>query len=142
MFRNPKMARHISQRYHSAHYGVDIISAAGDIANDYPLYSVSSGKVIYVGDSSTAGYYIVITLDDGYTIRYLHMKNKPDFQENDRVTGATQLGYVGNTGESTGAHLHFDVNTVGGKSGGSEVNYNTTIDPLEFYPNYVFTGDV
>ncbi len=141
MFRQPKMARHISQGYHSNHYGVDIISASGDIANDYPLYCVSSGEVIHSDYSSSAGNYIVITLSGGYTVRYLHMKDKSSYHKGDKVTGDSMLGIVGNTGESYGAHLHFDVNTVGGISGGTQVNYETTVNPLDFFPDYAFTGN-
>lgn len=141
MFRQPKMARHISQGYHSNHYGVDIISASGDIANDYPLYCVSSGEVIYSAPSPSAGNYIVITLSGGYTVRYLHMKERSSYQIGDKVTGDSMLGIVGNTGESYGAHLHFDVNTVGGISGGTQVKYETTVNPLEFFPDYAFTGN-
>ena len=141
MFRQPKMARHISQGYNSNHYGVDIISASGDIANDYPLYCVSSGEVIYSDYSPSAGNYIVITLSGGYTVRYLHMKERSNYKNGDKVTGDSMLGIVGNTGESYGAHLHFDVNTVGGISGGTQVNYGTTVNPLEFFPDYAFTGN-
>lgn len=141
MFRQPKMARHISQGYHSNHYGVDIISASGDIANDYPLYCVSSGEVIYSDYSPSAGNYIVITLNDGYTVRYLHMKERSSYKRGDKVTGDCMLGIVGNTGVSDGAHLHFDVNTVGGISGGTQVKYETTVNPLEFFPDYAFTGN-
>lgn len=141
MFRQPKMARHISQGYHQNHYGVDIISSAGDIANDYPLYCVSSGEVIYSAPSPSAGNYIVIALNDGYTVRYLHMKETSSYKKGDKVTGDSMLGIVGNTGESYGAHLHFDVNTVGGISGGTQVKYETTVNPLEFFPDYAFTGN-
>lgn len=141
MFWQPKMARHISQGYHSNHYGVDIISASGDIANDYPLYCVSSGEVIYSRNSPSAGNFIVITLSGGYTVRYLHMKEESSYHKGDKVTGDSMLGIVGNTGESYGAHLHFDVNTVGGISGGTQVNYETTVNPLDFFPDYAFTGN-
>lgn len=142
MFRQPKMARHISQSYSSTHYGVDIISAAGDIANNYPVYLVSTGTVLYANYSSSAGYFAVIRLNDGYTVRYLHLKSRPNITDNQTVTSSNMVGYVGNTGDSTGAHLHFDVNTVGAISGGdgsSDVNYGTTVDPLEFFPDYAFT---
>ncbi len=143
MFRDDKMATRVSQGYNSEHYGVDIVhSTPGEIANDYPLYSVGSGKVMVSNDSQSAGYYVAITLNDGYTVRYLHMKNLPSVNVGDSVNSLTELGLVGNTGNSTGAHLHFDVNNVGALAGGDGpgfVNYSTTLNPLLFFPDIQFT---
>lgn len=141
MFRNPYMARHISQKYSVSHYGVDMTVAGGEILG-YPVYSVSTGTVLYENYSSSAGYYAAIKMNDGYTVRYLHLQARSLVSENQTVTSASQIGYVGDTGNSTGPHLHFDVNTVGAISGGtgsSNVNYGTTVDPLDFYSDYAFT---
>lgn len=60
---------------------------------------------------------------------------------NDTVTQSTLLGYVGNTGTSTGAHLHLDVNTVGAYYGGTasnNVNKDTTINLVTLFPQISF----
>lgn len=143
MFREPKMASKISQKYSSSHYGVDIVHKTyQEINNDYPIYSVGSGVVKVATHSASAGNYVVIELYDGYTVRFLHMKNDPLVSKDQVVTSSTKLGIVGSTGVSTGPHLHFDVNTVGacyGGDGSSHVNYSTTVDPIQFFPTISFT---
>lgn len=153
MFRNEKMASKITQDYLDVrsdgtyHPGLDIVHyTLGEIANDYPVYSVKSGTVLYAPQqmSNSAGWYVVIKLDSDYgateTVRYLHLKEKSSLSTGDSVTLYTQIGIVGNTGQSTGAHLHFDVNTVDAIYGGSEswqVNSNTTVDPKGYFETTV-----
>lgn len=147
-FRGKKMASKISQPYiPNSRKGIDIIhSTYGEIANDYPVYSVKTGKVLFSATSmsSTAGWYVVIDLDSDYgdseTVRYLHLKNKPLVKTDASVTQGTALGIVGNTGESTGTHLHFDVNTahaIYGGSGSNQINYNNTVDPEPYFETIV-----
>lgn len=153
-FRSPKMASRLSSTHNVDHYGIDVVhSTQGEIVNSYPIYSVASGSVKVSTFSSSAGNYVVITQDDGYTVRYLHMKNTPLVTQNSSVTSSTQLGLVGNTGSvipmptntgdlTSGAHLHFDVNNKGlyyGGSGSGYINYSTTINPVPFFPNVTFT---
>ena len=73
---------------------------------------------------------------------WTNMKNLPSVNVGDSVNSLTELGLVGNTGNSTGAHLHFDVNNVGALAGGDGpgfVNYSTTLNPLLFFPDIQFT---
>lgn len=141
-FRSSYMATKLSQAYGSSHYGLDIVaSTAGAIAG-YPIYSIGCGDVKVATYSSSAGYYVVVVGDDGYTTRYLHMNSQPSVSVNNSVSQSTLLGYVGTSGNSTGYHLHLDVNTVGAYYGGSasnNVNYNTTIDPKPLFPHISFT---
>ncbi len=137
VFRTPKIAKRISQRYSSGHYGIDIVHATpGEINNDYPIYNVGYGSVIASGWNDSMGNYTVVAVADGYTTRSLHMKTAPYKHSGDIVYSSSVLGLVGNTGDSYGSHLHFDVNTVGaiwGGTGSGRVNYSTTIDPEEFF---------
>lgn len=147
VFRGSKTASKISQDYSSSHYGLDIVHATqGEIVNDYTLYSVKSGTVLFsaVEMSSTAGWYVVIDLDSDYgkteTVRYLHLKYKSLLKKDNSVTSNSIVGIVGNTGYSFGEHLHFDVNTVQALYGGDtnqNVNYNTTVDPKPYFETIV-----
>lgn len=141
VFKSSYMATKLSQKYNSSHYGIDIVAdTAGAIAG-YPIYSMGKGTVKVATYSSTAGYYVVVVGDEGYTSRYLHMNNSPSVSVGNSVSESTLLGYVGTTGTSTGYHLHLDVNTVGayyGGSGSNNVNYSTTVDPQTLFPQINF----
>jgi murein DD-endopeptidase MepM/ murein hydrolase activator NlpD len=147
VFKSPKLAKKISQVYSSAangHYGIDIVhSTQGEIANNFPVYAAHSGTVHVATESTSAGNYVVIIGDDGLTTRYLHLRDDPSVSVNDVVDAGDLLGYAGNTGESSGAHLHFDVNTYyalyGGGSSTSYVNGSTTVNPVQLFPEVTFT---
>lgn len=142
-FRNSKVAKTISQKYSRTHYGLDIVETTSGTVEGYPVYSIQKGYVKVSGFSTTAGNYVVIIGDNGYTSRYLHLRDDPIVKEKSTVTYQTLLGYAGNSGKSSGAHLHIDVNTVKGDSGESSPNgtitYDTTIDPESLFPHISFT---
>ncbi len=141
-FRSPYLAKTPSRGYSSTHFGLDIIESTSGAIAGYPIYSVSNGTVKVSTYSSSAGYYVVVVGNGGYTTRYLHMNTTPSVTVNQSVTYNSMLGYVGNSGDSYGYHLHLDVNTVGayyGGSGSGYVNYDTTIDPEPLFPQISFT---
>ena len=86
------------------HNGVDLVKYRG-----YPIPPFVSGKVIRRGFQEWgAGYYVVLECEDGTEQKYFHM-------DEILVSVGNELGYdsiiglLGNTGNSTGAHLHFEV---------------------------------
>ena len=105
-----------------AHSGIDVSAPDGT-----PIQAVGDGVITRVKiNSKTAGNYINLTTVDGkYKFRMLHMSKFGKFKLGDRVKQGDIIGYVGNTGTSTGAHLHFDV--VDLKAGGIH------IDPITWY---------
>jgi murein DD-endopeptidase MepM/ murein hydrolase activator NlpD len=89
------------------HTGLDIAAEPGK-----PIYAPSDGTVVFAGLEGNYGK--VITLDHGFGIktRYGHLSQilvKPG----DRVRRGEQVGSVGNTGRSTGPHLHYEVRVNG-----------------------------
>jgi murein DD-endopeptidase MepM/ murein hydrolase activator NlpD len=90
------------------HEGVDLAVPIGTT-----VLAAQSGKIEVVGHSSVSGNYVVI--DHGYGVRtaYCHLSSTP-VQQGATVAKAEPFALSGNTGRSTGPHLHFGI-TIGGK---------------------------
>ena len=90
------------------HNGVDLTAVIGT-----PVYATRSGKVSYVGyQAKGAGNYVNITHDNGFLSTYMHL-NSYIVKAGEYVTIGQLIGYVGNTGGSTGPHLHFGIKKNG-----------------------------
>ncbi|MGW1743939.1 M23 family metallopeptidase [Nocardia sp. NPDC001965] len=90
-------------RWGTLHQGIDI---AGPIGT--PIYAVASGTVIDAGPASGFGLWVRIRHDDGAISVYGHMY---DFfvSVGERVPAGMQIARMGNRGDSTGPHLHFEI---------------------------------
>lgn len=97
------------------HNGIDLVALKnGKSATDY-IIAFDDGKVVTSKYSSSAGEYVKIDHGSGVYTRYLHLKSgSRTVQVGDTVKKGQVLGYMGATGNVTGAHLHFDIN-VGGE---------------------------
>lgn len=85
------------------HYGVDLGAAEGT-----PIIATRSGTVSAATFDRTAGFYVNINHGDGFVSRYLHMTHYI-VSVGQQVEAGQVIGYVGSTGTSTGAHLHFGI---------------------------------
>lgn len=90
-----------------------------------------------VKDTGTAGMgnYVYIEHDNGYRSRYQHMKKgSVTVKKGNKVKAGQVIGYIGNTGNSTGRHLHFDISTTGKVAGGTYVasQNRTYFDPKPY----------
>lgn len=86
----------------SQHNGVDIgVNEGTDIV------AVESGKIIDARNSSSYGNVIEIDHGNGRTTKYAHLKSM-QVAVGDMVTKGQKIGLSGNTGQSKGAHLHFE----------------------------------
>ncbi|MCM1317608.1 MAG: M23 family metallopeptidase [Bacteroides sp.] len=85
------------------HEGMDFSSPIGT-----PVYATGKGIVVFAGWKS--GYGNLIEVDHGYNYvtRYAHL-SKIGVKEGQAVDRGEQIGEVGNTGKSTGPHLHYEV---------------------------------
>lgn len=92
------------------HSGLDIAVPVGT-----PLYSCTEGTVTISQYSETAGNYIVVLMDSGYSVKYMHLDSL-GVQPGEKVTKGMLIGATGNTGRSTGPHLHLEVRTPDNKA--------------------------
>ena len=90
------------------HAGHDYAAARGT-----PIYAAAAGTVLIARYSSSAGYWVVIDHGNGLTTKYMHMFEMPYVREGQKVVKGQHIGGVGTTGQSTGNHLHFQVEEYG-----------------------------
>jgi murein DD-endopeptidase MepM/ murein hydrolase activator NlpD len=83
------------------HAGLDIVAAPG-----YPIHAAMDGKVADVGYNSVFGNYVIVSHADGFQTLYGHMTSY-SVVRGQKVAQGSVIGKVGNTGYSTGPHLHF-----------------------------------
>ena len=103
----------------SNHNGIDIAAKEGE-----PILAAATGVVVFSGWTYENGNVIILYHGDGYFTHYGH--NKINFFEQlDMVNVGDVIGLVGDTGVSTGPHLHFEV-----------WKEFTPLDPLAFFPEY------
>jgi murein DD-endopeptidase MepM/ murein hydrolase activator NlpD len=106
----PAAAHSISGNdYWSGHLAIDITATQGE-----PIWAADSGVVVFAG-WSTGGYGNVVVIDHGtgYQTLYAHLSTVSVGCGQSVVQGQT-IGLAGSTGNSTGAHLHFEVRFQGG----------------------------
>ena len=101
------------------HGGIDIVASEGT-----PIRATSSGVVVFSGWTYEMGNLIVLYHGDDYITHYGHNQQNI-ISRLDIVKKGDVIGYVGNTGISSGPHLHFEI-WKGDKS----------IDPLIYFPEY------
>lgn len=99
------------------HHGMDFKAPEGT-----PVKSPRNGRVSRVNwNWSNNGNCVEVTNDDGTTAKYLHLSHV-DVAEGQAVTPGTLVGLVGNTGHSTAAHLHYELEKNG-----------KIIDPVDYH---------
>ena len=101
------------------HHGIDIVAKEGE-----PVFASASGVVLFSEWTYTYGNLIIIYHRDGYFTHYAH--NKQNFKNAlDIVERGDVIAQVGDTGSSTGPHLHFEI-----------WKDFVPMDPLDYFPEY------
>ena len=102
------MRKHPVLKVTRMHNGVDMACAAGT-----PIYATRAGTVTTASyQANGAGNYVSINHLDGFSSIYMHMTHYV-VSKGQKVSQGQLIGYVGNTGISTGDHLHFGVSYAG-----------------------------
>ena len=134
----PTVSHSVSRYNTSSHDGMDINPVNSGVEGD-EIYAYADGYVSFVGNPTNCpneGYTVRIhhinPLDNSYSnirTQYMHLNGSPLVSPYKHVQAGELIGYMGNTGNSTGVHLHFEVR--GGTStqfplgGNSSNGFNT-----------------
>jgi peptidoglycan hydrolase CwlO-like protein len=124
---NGRLTSGIGQRWGDFHAGIDIANKASGV----PIVSTADGVVIRSYYSSSYGNAVFIAHSVNgqvYTSVYAHMSSRA-VSSGQVVSKGQQIGIMGNTGQSFGQHLHFEVHR--GEWNASKSN---AIDPLSVLP--------
>jgi len=107
---------HPIYKTHKMHEGIDFTAPTGT-----PIYATGNGKVI-APDNGMSGYGNVVLIDHGfgYQTLYGHM-SRVKVRPGQKISRGELIGYVGNTGLSSGPHLHYEVIKGGRKI--NPINY-------------------
>lgn len=108
------------------HGAIDIAVNTGT-----PIFSPWNGVIERVYWTSLGGNQIVIRHENGMFTGYAHLSDM-NVNPGDRVVQGEQIGLSGNTGTSSGPHLHFTVKTADG----------TRVDPLPYWTNGIEHQDI
>lgn len=117
-----------SDRGGEIHRGLDISTGAND-----PVYSMLDGKVVQMWhNDSSMGNALVIKSDPGIATLYMHLASF-SVSLNQTVSVGQQIGIEGTTGESTGIHLHVEMQDMGSSNTWHwSYNKDDYLDPTAF----------
>jgi murein DD-endopeptidase MepM/ murein hydrolase activator NlpD len=94
-------------RWGRLHAGIDIGVPIGT-----PIHAAKAGTVIFSGSMSGYGNAVIIDHGGGFSTLYAH-QSRPAVSKGQQVAQGQVIGYSGNTGHSTGPHLHFETRING-----------------------------
>ncbi|MBN2808169.1 MAG: peptidoglycan DD-metalloendopeptidase family protein [Deltaproteobacteria bacterium] len=97
------------------HRGIDIVNRAGT-----PVVVSADGQVVFAGYKTGYGKMVIVDHGLGKVTKYGHL-SKIDVQNGDLLVRGQELGLLGNTGRSTGPHLHYEV-----------VENGKVVDPVDY----------
>ncbi len=100
------------------HPGIDFTAPQGT-----PIYATGDGVITTAGGGTGTGNHVIINHGYGYETKYLHLV-RIKVRGGQQVKRGEVIGWVGNTGASTGPHLHYEVHING-----------SPVDPVYFFFN-------
>ena len=104
-----------------------------------PLIAIEDGTILFNrvnagGAHRGYGYYLVIKHDNGYYSLLAHLVRRSNLKDGAKVKKGQIVAYSGNTGSSTGPHLHFEIHKGQFLFRSQIKGKDTAIDPVEIYP--------
>jgi len=86
------------------HHGVDVALPVGT-----ELRSPADGTVVHLGNSSSGGFTLIVRHEGDIHTVYYHLQKPSERRRGEKVSTGEVIAHSGNTGASTGPHLHFEV---------------------------------
>ena len=127
----------LTQLFTSKHRGIDMAWNSKQGGKNVPVYAADDGVVYSTKDNDKSGKswgnFVKIKHNDGTYTLYAHLKNGIKVKNGQNVKQGDQIGNMGNTGDSKGNHLHYEV-YIDGASTSNRKN------PLDY--TYVFDGQI
>ena len=125
----------INDKYYWWHNGLDLSAKLNT-----PIYAVADGTIKVTRFDNSYGYYIAID-HSKYGSLYAHL-SRYIVVEGSNVKAGDIIGYTGNTGDSTGPHLHFEIRLGGYESFWERAHcdrsvFMNTSDPMLFIEDYL-----
>jgi murein DD-endopeptidase MepM/ murein hydrolase activator NlpD len=99
--------KHPLKRVRRHHHGIDLAAPI-----DAPIRAIAAGRVMFADPWGGYGRLVVIQHENGLTSHYGHC-NALNVQPGQTVRAGDIIGTVGNSGSSTGPHLHFEIRQKG-----------------------------
>ncbi len=112
-----RITSRVGTRWGRLHGGIDIAAARGSI-----VVGATEGRVLRVGDQGPYGNCVLVENSDGTLAWYAHLSEWV-VKVGDKIQPGQLVGFSGNTGRSTGPHLHFEIRTQQG----------VVLDPEQFF---------
>lgn len=111
---------HPITRKRTFHHGVDVALPVGSL-----IKAPADGQVVHKGDSKSGGFTLILRhAPDLYTV-YYHLQKPSHLAQGAKVEAGEVIALSGNTGASTGPHLHFEVR--------KSRRWGDTVDPMPFF---------
>ncbi len=101
------------------HRGLDISSRLG-----YDIHATADGKIKFSGVAGVKGFTIIIDHQNGFETEYQHLYKDLYVKKGDCVVRGQKIAAIGNSGRSTGSHLHYEIRKNG-----------KCINPIKFISN-------
>lgn len=102
------LRRHPVLGYSKMHKGLDFAAPIGT-----PIYAAGNGKIVEIGRKGSYGNYIRIKHNTTYATAYAHLHRfAKGMKKQKYVKQGDIIGYVGKTGRTTGAHLHYEIHKL------------------------------
>ena len=101
------------------HHGVDVALPVGT-----PLTAPADGVVVKKGNGPSGGVTLILKHEDNRHTVYYHLQKPSHLLKGTRVERGELIAYSGNTGASTGPHLHFEVRR--------SARWGDTVDPVPY----------
>lgn len=103
----------------SFHHGVDVAMPVGT-----PLTAPADGVVVHKARTNSAGHNLILRHEGSWHTVYYHLEKPPMLPIGHKVTTGDLIAYSGNTGASTGPHLHWELR--------KSRRWGDTVDPMPY----------